>query len=799
MQGNSRWNVILILLTSLFFSLPVIAVDESLKLTEEEQVWLSKQSKIRIGIMNAWPPMDYVDANGRPQGIGVKFINALNKRLGNRLEIVHGLWKENFDAVKEKQLDALMDITPRSDREKFVLFTKPYINVPHLIYTRKGESLKVSLSDLKGMTVGIEKGFFIVNVLQKKYPQIRVKEYLTTSNALDALSKGKVDAYVGNRAVANYIIENELITNIIAQGKIKETSSVNAIGVRKDWPILLDILQKGLNDITPKERGQIISLKSQQNKLLEIRENLFEKLSIAERAWLNKKLTVRLGIDTGWPPVEWIDEYGVYQGITSDYIKFIADLIGLEIAKPKAMLWTEVLKKAKQREVDVLPAAVSNAERREFLNFTKPYLNFPFVIFTRNDAPFIIDVLDLYGTRVGIEDGYTSQSDLKRDHPELNLVAFKSTHDILHALSVGKVDAYIGNLTVAVYLLNKEGLTNIKVAAPTSYNFDLSMGVRKDWPELFSIMEKALLMMSEVQRNEIRQRWLKLNYKVGVDYALVIKVAIAVSIIMLLTFLWIFVVQRQKRFLRIAKEQTDSVNAKLNELNQLKSMFVASVSHELRTPLNAVIGFSSVMMNGLHGELSEKYQDYSERINKSGQHLLSLITDIIDISKIESGNLDVEIIDLELDEIIDEAIVNLRQLADSKALILTTNIAKGISLHTDKRRLFQCILNFVSNAVKYSERGEITISAEEHNDSVLVTVKDSGVGISKDDMERLFEPFERFESHISVKAGGTGLGLYLTKKIVTDMLQGEIGAESKLGEGSCFWIKIPKVLKSNAT
>lgn len=773
------------------------ALGTKLDLSSEQQAWLEQQTKIHIGIMNAWPPMDYVDTNGKPAGIGVNFIDALNKRLNNKLVIVPGLWEKNLAAVKDKRLDALMDITPKPGREEFVLFTKPYIEVPHLIYTREGGSPMVSLADLEGKTVGVEKGFFIVKVLQKKYPKVQVKEYRTTGDALNALSKNDVDAYVGNRFVANYIIENKVITNVVAQGKIKETSTINAIGVRKDWSVLRDILQKSLDDISHVERSNIINPNSQNKQISEIQSKLFKKFSKTERAWLDKKPIIHLGVDSGWPPVEWIDEAGNYKGMTSDYMRLIADMLGLNIAKPEKMVWKEVMERARRKEIDVLTAVVSTEKRRKFLNFTTPYLNFPFVIFTRDDSPLVTDLQDIYGKRVGVEEGYSSQEKLKRDHPQLKLIPYKTTKDILYALSVGEVDAYIGNLTVAVYLLNEEGLTNIKVAAPTKYSFDISLGVRKDIPELHSILEKTLSMFDEEQRNEIRQRWLKLNYKVGVDYALVINVAIATSIIILLILLWNFIVQRQKKALSVAKAETDIANAKLKELDQLKSMFIASVSHELRTPLNAVIGFSSVMMNGLFGELNEKYQDYSVRINKSGQHLLSLITDIIDISKIESGNHDVEISNFDLDEIVDDAVNNLRQLADSKDLTLTVSVPQGISLHTDKRRLFQCILNFISNAVKYSERGKVEVFAKENEDTVTCTVSDTGIGISKEDMDRLFEPFERFESHIKIKAGGTGLGLYLTNKIVKEMLHGEIGATSKLGVGSSFWLKVPKVLETD--
>ena len=774
-------------------------------LTFEQQSWLAENGPIRIGIMNAWPPMDYVDGNGKPQGIGVEFINALNKRLNNRLEIVPGLWKENYKALQEKKLDALMDITPRKEREALFNFTFPYIKIPHIIFTRKDAATKLSLSDLVGETVGVEKGFFIIKVLKKKYPQVKIKEYRTTSDALDALSKGETDAYIGNRAVANYIIENELIANITPQGKILETASVNAIGVRKDWPILRDILQTGLSDISVAERSQIINPNSKNNGIKKIDKKIFDKLSKKERAWINNKPTIRLGVDSGWPPVEWIDEGDNYQGMTSDYIKVIAAMLGLRFEKPEKAPWTSVLDKVKNKEIDIIPAAVSTPDRRQFLNFTSPYLNFPFVIFTRDDAPLVTDLRDIYGKRVGIEKDYSSQKDLQSEHPQLELVEFKTTKEILYALSVGEVDAYVGNLTVAVYLINKEGLTNIKVAAPTNYSFDLSMGIRKDWPELHSIIEKSLSVINEVQRNEIRQRWLKLNYEVGVDYVLVVKGIVIAFIVLFIILSWVAFIQHQKRKLARAKAETDKANEayfltnqqlvqaniKLQEMDRMKSMFVASISHELRTPLNSIIGFSNMMTRGAFGELNGKYQDYSVRIHNSGKHLLSLITDVIDISKIEAGRVDIVLESFNLDEIVFDAVDTLGQQIEQKRLSLEVNLPKNISMCTDKRRLYQSFLNLLSNAMKYTEDGGIIIVVEEHDDGVLLKISDTGVGISESDQARLFEAFERMDSHLKVKAGGTGLGLYLTKKIVTELLKGNVGMESKLNKGSTFWIKVP--------
>ena len=237
-----------------------------------------------------------------------------------------------------------------------------------------------------------------------------------------------------------------------------------------------------------------------------------------------------------------------------------------------------------------------------------------------------------------------------------------------------------------------------------------------------------------------------------------------------------------------------AANIKLKELDRLKSMFIASISHELRTPLNSVIGFSSMMMRESYGELNDKYKDYISRINNSGQHLLSLITDIIDISKIESGRIDLELAEFEISSMVNEAIDNIRRQAEAKGLRIKVNVPENVFMHSDRRRLFQCLLNILSNAMKYSEQGTINLSVEQQAEEIMFSVQDTGIGIAEEDLPRLFDAFERMESHLRVKAGGTGLGLYLTKKIAEELLQGTVGVESTLGEGSLFWIKVPRVI-----
>ena len=273
-----------------------------------------------------------------------------------------------------------------------------------------------------------------------------------------------------------------------------------------------------------------------------------------------------------------------------------------------------------------------------------------------------------------------------------------------------------------------------------------------------------------------------------------------------------------------AREELEKANEKLKELDQLKSMFIASMSHELRTPLNSIIGFTGIILQGMTGEISAEQRDQLQRVYGSAKHLLNLITDIIDISKIEAGKVEVYAKKVTLNGLIKEAVSTLKPEIDNKGLGLEISLPPDLQLTTDRKRLLQCILNFLSNAVKFTEKGKIEIAAHEvgdtagliprdertrdeetsivsgseatgHPSSIVISVADTGVGIKKEDIPKLFKSFVRLDTPLKTVIPGTGLGLYLTKKLATEVLKGSVSVESKYGEGSMFVLRIPKEIE----
>lgn len=236
--------------------------------------------------------------------------------------------------------------------------------------------------------------------------------------------------------------------------------------------------------------------------------------------------------------------------------------------------------------------------------------------------------------------------------------------------------------------------------------------------------------------------------------------------------------------------QLVTANEKLKEIDRLKSMFIASMSHELRTPLNSVIGYSSIILNEWLGPLLPLQKENLAIVLRAGKHLLSLINDVIDVSKIEAGQIEVRLEEFDLFDLVTEAAQQLEPDIRRKGLeFRVANL--HLALKTDRRRLLQATLNILSNAMKYTEAGSVELTVVPGAAWVEIAVTDTGIGIGEQQAQLVFQPFQRLDSALRGTVSGTGLGLYLTSKLVAEVLGGSIGFTSEPGRGSTFTIRVP--------
>jgi PAS domain S-box-containing protein len=243
--------------------------------------------------------------------------------------------------------------------------------------------------------------------------------------------------------------------------------------------------------------------------------------------------------------------------------------------------------------------------------------------------------------------------------------------------------------------------------------------------------------------------------------------------------------------LRFALEELAVAKDRAEAADRLKSAFLATMSHELRTPLNSIIGFSGILRQGLAGPLNDEQKKQMEMVQNSADHLLALINDVLDISKIEAGQFQVASASFDLKASVLKIVRTVRPLAEKKGLTLTVEIGQGVgAITSDQRRVEQILLNMLSNAIKYTEKGQVRVECVLQDDVVLTTVTDTGIGIARDDLLQLFKPFHQVESGLTRRYEGTGLGLSICKRLV-ELLQGKIHVESELGSGSKFSFTLP--------
>jgi signal transduction histidine kinase len=240
-----------------------------------------------------------------------------------------------------------------------------------------------------------------------------------------------------------------------------------------------------------------------------------------------------------------------------------------------------------------------------------------------------------------------------------------------------------------------------------------------------------------------------------------------------------------------AARQLQSLNEQLQRASKAKSDFLANMSHELRTPMNAILGFVEMVLDEIYGEVPPHLKEPLTDIQTNGKHLLRLINDVLDLSKIEAGRMELVLADYSVQDVVETVRASLQSLALEKGLGFDAAAEDDIPLaYGDGKRITQCLMNLVGNALKFTKRGRVTVWVELRGNDLLYRVSDTGIGIPKEELENIFAEFQQVDTAVTREFTGTGLGLNITKKFV-EMHDGRIWVESELGKGSTFFFSVP--------
>ena len=507
-------------------------------------------------------------------------------------------------------------------------------------------------------------------------------------------------------------------------------------------------------------------------------------LTADERAWLEQHPVVRVAPDPDFPPIEFFDADGVYRGIAADFLRLIEKQVPLRFEIVRLKNWSEAVRQAQSRDIDMFGAAVPTPQRLEYMRFARPYVKFPAVVLVRDSAAEFPLLSELKGKRVAVVANYADHEYMLRAHPQIPLEIMPDISSGLRQVSFGKVDAMILNLASASYYIQKDGISNLRVTQDTDFVFDLSFAARKDWPELVSILEKSLAAISPQDKKAIFERWISLrkqSWRLSPLQGISL-VALLLSLGLVAILLWNRSLKRQ------VQDRTADLEEELRERTQAEKekaelqqqvhrarkmealgMLAGGVAHDLNNILAGSVGYSDLAIRKVPQD--NQLTTYLNEIRDSGRRAAAVVADLLTISRDAAAGREIMNLNILICEHLGSPEQNALVRRFPQISFKTELAGDLLNLSCSETHLKKCLMNLLINAAEATEKGSVAIGTEnrtlsaneaaqegraEAGEYVVLTITDSGPGIAADDIERIFEPF-----YTRKKFGrsGTGLGL----------------------------------------
>ena len=522
-------------------------------MTAQEQAWLkSIQGRpVRVAPVSHHPPFSFFNENGKFVGMGADFLKLFQDQLGFEVEIVRmGGLPERVAAISDGSVDLIPGMLITSERKKIMHFTDVIISLSYAVVTQtKNNSISVE-SDLSGKKVALLRDQKPEKMLVKKYPEM-IPVYVDTAlDAMRSVASGKADATVLLDAPALYLASHYVLINLKIAATLDWGSLSGAFAVRKDWPEFNSLLNKSLAALSETQKNAIFNNWAAMKS--DVSPHSPVDLSKEELAWLAEHPVIRVGADSAWAPIDFFND-GEYKGLAIDYVKEIEQILGVRFEFVREN-WQELILLAKQKDLDMFSCVAPTAERDKYLIFTDPYLKMPVGIFTREDSVYFSDINMLTGKKVAVVEGHAIHDYLVANYSELDLVLLKTPEEGIDTVRKKEAFAFINNSITTGYYLSQHGALGIKMVGEVPFFNAQAMGVRKDWPQLRDILQKAIDAIPDAKKNAMYNQWVPMIYEKPLDYRKFWEVGTAVLLFICFVLVW------NRRLKSVINKRTAALN-----------------------------------------------------------------------------------------------------------------------------------------------------------------------------------------------------------------------------------------------
>ena len=764
---------------------------QTVKLTEEELTWLSQHREIRLGVDPDYPPFEFMSEDGGYSGIASDYIRIISERLGIEMTAMPELsWSQVLEGAKNRTLDVLPAVAQSAERDPYLSFTRVHLDHQTVIVTREDFPFITGLGDLDGQTVAMVRGYVVTATLKSDYPSLTPREYDKPLDALEAVAVGEATATVMNLPVATYLIRQNALNNLKLASKAEIDLPGLSIGVRKDWPELVSILDKVLASITPEER------KALQDRWVGLEFEPGIDLALVRQVSAIAGVIVVAILLWIWSLRREINQRRKVEEAQQTILQAVSlPIIVVRRATGEIMYVNEAAAAGRPpdsmigRSANDIYLNASDRERLlEIMNERGQVDSFEVQLKGSGDE----SIWALMSSRVITFEGhsaflttYTDITQGKRAAEQIQATEARLA-DAIESISYGIV-LYDANLTLIVcnsVFREIYGYSEEEAAPGASGLVDLDAE-----RGLVANGEEYVARMYEYRRNPVGAmmieltdgRWIEIRDRRTSEGGVVSVHADVTDRVL------------EEQSLVEAKEEAEAVG-------KAKSEFVAVVSHEVRTPMNGVLGMTRLL---LETPLTTEQQEYAETILHSGEALLTILNDLLDISKLEAGKLELEAISFAPRPLVNDTVNLMGSTAREKGLELSCHIEPHVAegLIGDANRLRQILFNLLSNAIKFTARGGVTVivdgvEVDDGRVQLAISVTDTGPGIGAEAAEKLFAPYVQANVDVARRYGGTGLGLSICRRLA-ELMGGEIKLESVVGEGSTFKLTAPFEITSD--